>query len=88
MRIYELTPTQIVHEARDERQFKHSWKRAAISARDFQVLEFRAIDSRPCAAFTTDDADWGERDSLANVPRAKSFPWIRAMTLGTNDGDR
>lgn len=80
--------TEIVHEARDERQFKHSWN-ANISARDFQVLEFRAIDTRPCAAIAPDDTDWGEQDSLANVPRAKQPAWIRALALPVDSqGDR
>lgn len=79
--------TEIVHEARDERQFKHSWN-ANISARDFQVLEFRAIDSRPCDAYASDDTDWGEQDSLANVPRAKLPAWVRALALTTDEGER
>lgn len=88
MRFPDITATEIVHEARDERTFKHSWK-ADISARDFKVIAFRPIDDRPSEDFAPDDANWGEQDSLANVPRAKQPAWMRAMALDAkSQGDR
>ena len=33
----------------------------------------RAIDVRPCDPLLPEDADWGEQDDLANVPRKEVF---------------
>lgn len=34
----------------------------------------RILDARPCDPLPTDAGDWGEQDSLENVPRAGTVP--------------
>lgn len=73
----------IVIESRDEqRKSLGSWQ-CNLSARNLVRLGFEAIDTRPCDALSAADSDWGETDSLANVPRAK---FVRTASL--EQGDR
>lgn len=72
----------IVIESRDEqRKSLGGWTPKA----SFERVEFRAIDNRPCEPVSAADSDWGEQDSLANVPRAKSPAWVRTITLEPGD---
>lgn len=42
----------------------------SVSRMLFMTTDGKQIDSRECAPFDPADADWGEQDSLANVPFA------------------
>ena len=80
--------TTIVIESRDEQRKRFgSWK-ANISARDFSLIDWRAIDTRPPGpdmAFTADDTDWGEQDSGARPTITLAEKMKRQMTCSTED---
>lgn len=35
-----------------------------------------------------EDTDWGEQDSLANIPKQTQPSWLRALNLDEPEGDR
>ncbi len=73
----------IVIESRDEqRKSLGSWNAPRTS---LVCLEFRVIDCRPAMPLDETDADWGEHDSLASVPRRKQEPFVRALTMEPGD---
>lgn len=74
----ELDPVTIVEEQRDTFTIGIPCI-AKVSAASFTDRIGRTIDSRPCEAFSAADTDWGEDDSLANVPRKSQPTWIRAL---------
>jgi len=47
--------------------------------------ETEARECQPSSMFTPVDTDWGEQDSLANIPRKKVPSWIRALSLKDNE---
>lgn len=49
---------------------------------------FREHAPRDLSEFASTDTDWGEQDSLANVPRRKIDPTIRAAITPGDEGDR
>lgn len=57
--------------------------------RDYRTEIVRAIDGRPCDPLAAEDSDWGEQDSLANIPRRGQPSWVRALALpAATEGDR
>lgn len=54
---------------------------ARLSWKDFREEDGRVIDTRACDAFSPEDTDWGEQDSLENIPRTKQPAWVRALSL-------
>lgn len=77
------TETAIV--ARDSSRFSIGIKGIAISAQDFTDTMTRTIDDRPCDVMASADVDWGETDSLGNIPRTTKPGWLRALAMP--DGD-
>lgn len=71
--------------ARDESRFEVGIRDIAISHKSFKDVMIRVIDDRPGAPLMAADEDWGEQDSLANIPRRTMEPWVRALTL--KDGE-
>jgi hypothetical protein len=43
--------------------------------------EIEARECQPSSMFTTADTDWGEQDSLDNIPRKTMPTWIKALHL-------
>jgi hypothetical protein len=79
------TIVQVAHEERRARRFG-GWN-ASISAKDFKVLDYRVIDTRPCDPLMASDCDWGEQDSLANIPRKTMPSWVKASIMDSETGD-
>lgn len=76
---------QSVLVARDESRFEVGIRGIAISYKSFTDVMTRVIDERPGEPLSCADEDWGEQDSLANVPRRTMEPWVRALTI--KDGE-
>lgn len=74
----ELDPVTIVEEQRET--FEIGFKcTSQVGIASFTDRIGRTIDTRPCEAFGADDTDWGDTDSLANVPRKTQPTWLRAL---------
>lgn len=54
-----------------------------VSSRpDYQLLEYRVIDTGPCEPLAPADCDWGESDHLDNVPRRDGWSsWLRGWEM-------
>lgn len=64
--------------ARDERSFRYGIKGLAVSAKSMVDTMVREIDTRPADPGDAEDWNWGEQDSLANIPRKTMPTWVRA----------
>lgn len=91
MREFDPPPTAIVSEAKSPYRVL-----ARITCADrvsYKTMVTVAEDYTPApgavVSFSKADTDWGERDSLGNVPRAKQPSWVRSLsTIGSDEGDR
>lgn len=84
-----LDTATIVYEQRAEQAARPLVRLPTACHRDFRTEMVRAIDSRPCAPLAAEDCDWGEQDSLANIPRRGQPSWVRALALpAATEGDR
>lgn len=84
-----LDTVTIVHEQRAEQAARPLVHLPTTCHRDYRTEMVRAIDSRPCEPLAAEDCDWGEQDSLANIPRQKQPSWVRAIALPVvTEGDR
>lgn len=71
-------PTQI---AVDESKYSVGIKIPKVDHTTMSTAEGRVIDARECAPSDDLDWNWGEQDSLANIPRKKVPTWIKALNL-------
>lgn len=93
--IHWTSPAAVVQKQAEYESRIGSWK-ANVSARSLVNLTARAelnpIDPhrfhgpRGLATFTVSDTNWGETDSLANIPRKASI--LRAPAAPHEEGDR
>ncbi len=60
---------------------------AKVSHKSFETVMTRTIDARECAPSDDVDWNWGEQDSLANIPRKTVPTWIRALHCDDQKGD-
>lgn len=81
-------PVQVAH---DESRYSIGIKLPKISFTSFSDTVTKTFDDRPdaviaasLAPMTAADTDWGEQDSLANIPRTKTPGWITVLQM---DGD-
>ena len=81
--IDDLPPT--VEVARDESKYSIGIRIPKVSYASFTEVMTREIDTRECAPSDDVDWNWGEQDSLANIPRKTKPTWIRALS---DDGQR
>lgn len=61
---------------------------ARVSAKSMVDVDGRQFEQRECAPSDDVDWNWGEQDSLANLPRKTMPAWIRALSLEGQEGDR
>lgn len=62
---------------------------AVVNYAAMDTVDGRQLASRADDAPSDDtDADWGEQDSLANIPRKTRPSWIRALSDDGQRGDK
>lgn len=84
--IDDLPPT--VEVVRDESKYSIGIQCVSkVSFKAFTEVMTREIDMRECAPSTDVDWNWGEQDSLANIPRKNQPTWIRALVASGQMGD-
>lgn len=84
--MFPLPQITIFEEDRDRKpRFSHGFKGAVLSWKDFREEDGRPIDTRACDSFRPEDTDWGEQDSLDNIPRTSQPAWVRAMSEPKGD---
>lgn len=76
-----LPDVAAVQIARDESRFAVGIKLPSVSFATFTDTMIRTIDSRPCDLLAPDDEDWGEDDSLANIPRTTRPGWLTLLQM-------
>lgn len=76
-----LLPYAAVKIARDESRFAIGIKLPSISFASFSETMVRTIDSRPCDLLAPDDENWGEIDSLTNIPRTTRPGWLTLLQM-------
>lgn len=90
MRLFDNTiPLEMpTHVASDESKYSVGIPCVSkVSFKGFTEVMTREIDSRECAPSTDVDWNWGEQDSLANIPRKTCPTWIRALSDNGQQGD-
>lgn len=86
--LYELPPTDTVQVARDESRYSIGIPCVArVSAKSMDTVDGRQYDLRECAPSDDVDWNWGEQDSLANIPRKTVPTWIKALSDDGQHGD-
>jgi hypothetical protein len=72
----------------DETKYSYGIKLPRV---DFRTMEGdtsasdAAIMARECQPSDESDWNWGEQDSLANIPRKKVPSWVKALSLKDNE---
>jgi hypothetical protein len=85
MRIIPLDPidednhTAIVEDRPTHQRFASFGCLERVSYKSFKTVMARSIDDRPCDSIRPADSDWGEQDSLANVPRQKQPLFVKLI---------
>jgi hypothetical protein len=78
--------TDFVQVARDESRYEIGIKIPKVSHLTMETVDGRQIDTRPHdPVMLAEDTDWGEQDSLANIPRKTMPTWVKALHL--KDGE-
>ena len=77
--IDDMPPTAV---ARDESRYEIGIKIPKVSYATMTEVMTREIDTRPCDLFSAVDTDWGEADSLANLPKKRVPTWVKALQMG------
>lgn len=79
MKFIDDTSPLVAHVQRDEsRAIRPLWVKVNWNCRAEDV-DGRQFAPRPALELGADDTDWGETDSLANVPRVTQPAWLRAL---------
>lgn len=83
---WNVTPPVV--ESRDESKYSLGIPCVArVSAKSMSTIDGRQIDRRECAPSDDVDWNWGEQDSLDNIPRKKVPTWIKALSDDGQHGD-
>lgn len=87
--LYEIPETTQV--AVDESRYSYGIKLPKVSYLTMEGdtraadAELAARECQPSSVFVAADTDWGEQDSLANIPRKKVPSWVKALSLKANE---